>query len=178
MRPRAISAKRRWFAGLAATAVLVLAIQPGLAQDQKQVPSNPVGGPFATKVTPDPNGGMTLDPKQTELVRVVSGYFNELQNLRGNFVQTTADNKRLRGKFFVKRPGRLRFEYNQPSKLLIVADGQQLAIQDLDLNTDDRLALDQTAALSGLACHDPVRDGGEALLLALSEPNVVHPMTP
>jgi outer membrane lipoprotein-sorting protein len=65
-------------------------------------------------------------------------------NLRGAFVQTAADNKRLRGRFYVKRPGKLRFEYSLPSKQLIISDGQQLAIQDLDLNTDDRIALDQT----------------------------------
>jgi outer membrane lipoprotein-sorting protein len=74
----------------------------------------------------------------------VSSYFNELHNLKGQFVQTGPDNKRMRGKFFVKRPGRLRFEYSLPSKQLIVSDGQVVAIQDLDINSDDRITLDQT----------------------------------
>jgi outer membrane lipoprotein-sorting protein len=50
----------------------------------------------------------------------------------------------MRGRFFVKKPGRLRFEYALPSKQLIVSDGQMVAIQDFDINTDDRIALDQT----------------------------------
>ena len=59
-------------------------------------------------------------------------------------MQTSADNKRLRGKFYVKRPGRFRFDYNPPSRLVILSDGQYMAIQDLDLKTDDRVELDQT----------------------------------
>jgi outer membrane lipoprotein-sorting protein len=39
----------------------------------------------------------------------------------------------------------MRFEYGAPSKQLVVSDGKMLAIQDLDLETDDQIALDQTA---------------------------------
>ncbi|HEX4894266.1 MAG TPA: outer-membrane lipoprotein carrier protein LolA [Hyphomicrobiaceae bacterium] len=129
------------------TAILALAMlaSSAAAQDSKQKPSNPIGGWGNAKVTNEPAvTGLALDPKQVEIVKSVSNYFNELINLRGNFVQTNAENQRLRGKFFVKRPGRLRFEYALPSKQLIVSDGNMLAIQDLDINTDDRLALEQT----------------------------------
>lgn len=88
--------------------------------------------------------GISLDEKQTELVKTVSNYFGELKNLKGAFLQTGADNKRMKGKFFVKRPGRFRFDYALPSKQIIVSDGEFLAIQDLDLNNEDRVALDQT----------------------------------
>jgi len=88
--------------------------------------------------------GIALDEKQTELVKTVSNYFGELKNLKGAFVQIGADNKRMKGKFFVKRPGRFRFDYALPSKQIIVSDGEYLAIQDLDLNNEDRVALDQT----------------------------------
>ncbi|MBL8882003.1 MAG: outer-membrane lipoprotein carrier protein LolA [Hyphomicrobium sp.] len=88
--------------------------------------------------------GITLDEKQTEVVKVVSKYFSDLKSLKGAFVQTGADNKRMKGKFFVLRPGRFRFDYSPPSKQIIVSDGEYLAIQDLDLNNEDRVALDQT----------------------------------
>jgi outer membrane lipoprotein-sorting protein len=133
----------RQVAAIAAAAVLVSSV--AVAQDAKQKPSNPVGGWGTTKVTNEPAvTGIALDPKQVEIVKSVSNYFNEMINLRGTFVQTNAENQRLRGKFFVKRPGRLRFEYALPSKQLIVSDGNMLAIQDLDINTDDRISLDQT----------------------------------
>ena len=59
-------------------------------------------------------------------------------------MQTGSDNKRMRGKFYVKRPGRFRFDYARPSRQIVVSDGRYLAIQDLDLNNEDRVALDQT----------------------------------
>lgn len=88
--------------------------------------------------------GITLDEKQTEVVKTVSKYFSDLKSLKGLFVQTGADNKRMKGKFYVLRPGRFRFDYSPPSRQIIVSDGNYLAIQDLDLNNEDRVALDQT----------------------------------
>ncbi len=91
-----------------------------------------------------PAGGLVLNEAQTEVVKKVNGYFNALGDLTGDFVQTTADNKRMKGKFMVKRPGRFRFDYARPSRQIIISDGEYLAIQDLDLNNEDRVALDQT----------------------------------
>ena len=91
-----------------------------------------------------PGEGMTLNPHQTELVHKVSSYFSEINTLQGNFVQTGADNKKMKGKFYVKRPGRFRFDYARPSRQIVVSDGHYLSIQDLDLNNEDRVALDDT----------------------------------
>jgi outer membrane lipoprotein-sorting protein len=148
---------RRWFdmrAGLGVgrcgagilCAVVVAAFSPAGAQNPGNAPASPLGTPpWSANVKPEsPVAGIALEPQQLETVKKVSSYFNSLVNLRGTFVQTAADNKRMRGRFFVKRPGRLRFEYNLPSRQLIVSDGTMLAIQDLDLHTDDRVALDQT----------------------------------
>ena len=88
--------------------------------------------------------GGELSKKQVEIVRKVNAYFNQLTSLRGSFVQTGADSKRQRGKFHISRPGRFRFEFNLPSKVVIISDGKYLAIQDRDLNTDDRWDLGYT----------------------------------
>jgi outer membrane lipoprotein-sorting protein len=42
------------------------------------------------------------------------------------------------------RPGRFRFEFSPPSKVVILSDGQYVAIQDHDLKTDDRWDLSYT----------------------------------
>jgi len=109
--------------------------------------SGPATGDAWTGAVAPANGtsGLALDEKQTEVIKKISGYFGKLENLKGSFVQTGADKKRMRGKFFVKRPGRFRFDYALPSKQVIVSDGEYLAVQDLDINTEDRVALDQTA---------------------------------
>jgi outer membrane lipoprotein-sorting protein len=89
-------------------------------------------------------GDVALSKEQTELVRKVTAYFNQLTNLKGTFVQTGADSKRQRGRFYISRPGRFRFEFNLPSKVVIISDGQYISIQDRDLNTDDRWELSYT----------------------------------
>lgn len=117
------------------------------AQDAKRsAPPNP---PLVGTSTPggEREGGRApdqLESGQVALIGRVNAYFNQVSSLKGAFVQTSANSKRLRGKFYVQRPGRFRLDYAPPSKLVIVADGQHVAIQDYDLKTDDRWGLDQT----------------------------------
>ena len=142
-----ISTKRASGAAIASLGMM-LAASVAVAQDAKKSPSaNAVGAAGkwdTTAVAPDPAGGKTLDEKQTALIRVVNKYFNDLTGLKGSFLQTGADKKKMKGKFFIKRPGKFRFDYALPSKQVIISDGEYLAIQDLDLNNEDRVALDQT----------------------------------
>lgn len=134
-----------WLATVAAAGIWAGATLLGGAGAFAQAAANPAGA-WDAKVAPEKAGtsGVALDEKQTELVKKVSGYFNDLKGLKGAFVQTGADKKRMRGKFYVKRPGKFRFDYALPSKQIIISDGEYLAIQDLDLNNEDRIALDQT----------------------------------
>ncbi len=121
------------------------AAQPAAAPPAASTDKAADPGAWSAEVAPNKGTtGISLDERQTEVVKTVSTYFSELKGLKGLFVQTGADNKRMKGKFFVKRPGRFRFDYSLPSKLIIVSDGDNLAVQDLDLNTDDRVEVDQT----------------------------------
>lgn len=148
--------------GIAVMVALALA-SPATAQDAKPAPEKtpaPAGAAPATPApganpTPAPgsawsaevsagNQGITLDEAQTKVVQAVSDYFNGVSTLKGNFVQTTSDQKKMKGKFSLLRPGKFRFDYSLPSKQIIISDGEYLAIQDLDLNNEDRIALDQT----------------------------------
>lgn len=114
------------------------------AQDAKKgaVPNPGGAGSWGANVAQ--GGSVTLDEKQMATVKKVTAYFNELADLKGTFVQTNADNKRMRGKFFVKKPGRFRFDYAAPSKQVILSDGNLLAIQDHDLGNEDVVELDNT----------------------------------
>jgi outer membrane lipoprotein-sorting protein len=128
-------------------AVLALAcgglVGTALAQGVKTPPQPPQN--WNQTVTKEPEvAGQEFDAKQVALIQKVSAYFNQLGDMKGNFTQLSADNKRLRGKFYLKRPGQFRFEYNLPSRQIIISDGKYLSIQDLDLKTDDRWGLDQT----------------------------------
>lgn len=133
------------FALAAAAWVVPATAQSGTAAPQ---PTAVGAGGWSAEVAPGGGAGGTsgivLDERQTTTVKKVSKYFESLQNLKGSFVQTGADRKVMRGKFFMKRPGRFRFEYARPSLQVIISDGEYLAIQDHDLNNEDRISLDQT----------------------------------
>lgn len=135
-------------APLALLALIGLAAPLAMAQDAKKAPPpNPVGAGVTWGQTVTKESGVAgeeFDKKQLELIQKVSTYFNQMGDLKGTFVQTSPDTKRIRGKFYFKRPGKFRFDYASPSKQIILSDGQYLVIQDLDLKTDDRIALDQT----------------------------------
>ena len=88
--------------------------------------------------------GITLDAHQKDIVDKVSSYFSGIHTLQGSFLQTGSDNQRMKGKFYVQRPGRFRFDYARPSRQIVISDGRYLAVQDLDLNNEDRVELDQT----------------------------------
>ncbi len=103
-------------------------------------------GPPAPPATAPLNSadGITLDAHQKDIVDKVSSYFSGVHTLQGSFLQTSSDNRRMNGKFYLSRPGRFRFDYARPSRQIVISDGQYLAVEDLDLNTEDRVELDQT----------------------------------
>ena len=88
--------------------------------------------------------GITLDAHQKEIIDKVSSYFTGIHTMQGSFLQTDAADHRMKGKFYLSRPGRFRFDYARPSRQIVVSDGQYLSVQDLDLNNEDRVALDQS----------------------------------
>lgn len=65
----------------------------------------------------------------------ISAYINSLKIVQADFTQINADGTISTGKIYIRRPGRARFEYNPPSKALVIAGGQQLAIFDEKSNT-------------------------------------------
>lgn len=75
----------------------------------------------------------------------ISGYLNQLQTAQGGFTQINADGTLSTGQIYIKRPGRIRFEYNAPSNALVMAGGGSVAIFDPRSNTGpDRYPLNQT----------------------------------
>jgi outer membrane lipoprotein-sorting protein len=134
-------------AGIVFAAAGLAAMSAGaFAQEVKKPDAPVVGGGWSAPTTKpaDSTTAKVFDAAQIETIKKVSGYFNTLDNLKGTFVQTNAANKRERGKFYVKRPGRFRFDYALPSKQIIISDGKYLAIQDLDLKNEDTYELDNT----------------------------------
>ena len=85
------------------------------------------------------------DPRSvpTDLARVDAA-MNSTASFSGRFAQYAADGSFAQGQVYIKRPGKLRFEYDAPNPLLIVSDGVTLTQQDKALETIDRVPLSAT----------------------------------
>jgi outer membrane lipoprotein-sorting protein len=110
---------------------------------------NPFSGKSKNPAT-DPAG---FDSKQRALVNRVSAYLTSVQVLTGNFVQIGPDGRRTTGHMFMQKPGKVRFEYDPPSPIDIIADGQRVAVRDRKLATQDLYPLSQTPLRFLLADH-------------------------
>ncbi len=101
-------------------------------------------------VIPDPRRNAptnilpTFDAAQKAQAAKVSAYLSSLQTLIGNFVQVGPDGTKLTGDFYIQKPGKVRFEYDPPSPIAIIADGSSMAVRDQKLATQDIYPLSQT----------------------------------
>jgi outer membrane lipoprotein-sorting protein len=139
---RGFSMQARLLTGLSALIASGFLMQgAALAQGAKPPPKAPEWSTVTKEAAP---GAREFDARQLELIRKVTAYFNQMGDMKGLFLQIGPDGKKLRGKIYIKRPSFFRFEYNLPSRQLIISDGTSMAIQDLDLKTDDRYSLDKT----------------------------------
>ncbi|MCF8469707.1 MAG: outer membrane lipoprotein carrier protein LolA [Parvibaculum sp.] len=85
-----------------------------------------IAGPAEGAVTQTQAGG--TDEKKA--LAEASAYLSSLENMQGDFLQVGPDGSVAEGKFYLRRPGRLRFEYEPPENLLVVADGTWVAVKD------------------------------------------------
>jgi len=120
--------------------------QPDTTNDGTQRTA-PSGFPFDLRsITGSLHPGETtaFDAKQRALVDRISNYLTNVQTLVGDFVQVGPDGGRTEGQFYIQKPGKVRFEYNPPAKIDIVADGQSVVVRDRELATQDVYPLSQT----------------------------------
>lgn len=91
--------------------------------------------------------GLAASPSLAQQVSLaqVSNYLNSFTSAEGEFTQINADGTISTGTVYIKRPNRVRFEYNPPEESLVVAGGGQVAIFDPRSDSGpDRYPLNQT----------------------------------
>jgi len=91
--------------------------------------------------------GVAASPSHAQQLSLsqVSNYLNSFTTAESEFTQINADGTISTGTVYIKRPNRVRFEYNPPEQSLVVAGGGQVAI--FDPRSDggaDRYPLNQT----------------------------------
>jgi outer membrane lipoprotein-sorting protein len=128
---------RRRLTALAA-AGLIAAVSAAL-------PGEPAAEPTGTQLAAQSDGqsdGLSVDERL--MVGQIEEYLTGIKTLRGRFVQTASNGGQATGKVWLKRPGKLRFEYDKPTDILIVSNGSMLLYFDRELEQTSFIPLSQT----------------------------------
>ena len=64
----------------------------------------------------------------------ITSFLNDLKTAKGGFTQINPDGTISTGMIYIKRPGRMRFDYDQPDPALVIAGGGTVAIFDRKSN--------------------------------------------
>jgi outer membrane lipoprotein-sorting protein len=104
-------------------------------------PSTPIVVAAATPAVPVARAEPLTDG---EIVERANAFFNSLGTLVADFIQIGGDGRRLGGTLYLQRPGKVRFEYDPPSTLEVIADGSSVAVRDTKLATQDLYSISQT----------------------------------
>lgn len=114
-----------------------------------------------------------LSLSDREDVARVEAYLNSITSLKSRFLQINAEGQIAQGDLFMRRPGRMRFEYEPPAQILIVADGTWLIFHDKELNETTRLPLYSTP-ISVLLKSNVKLDGDVKVVSVEKEANTLR----
>jgi outer membrane lipoprotein-sorting protein len=86
----------------------------------------------------------SLSGEQRAAIAQITGYFNSMRTLQGEFLQVGPKGHVSTGQFYIAKPGRMRFEYAPPNPFLVVADGTWVTIKNNARDTADQYPLSAT----------------------------------
>lgn len=74
----------------------------------------------------------------------IANHFSSVKTMMGEFVQFGPRGEQTGGKFYIERPGKLRFNYEDPSPMRVISDGNNVIIGNVKLKTWDIYPLSKT----------------------------------
>ncbi len=87
---------------------------------------------------------VALSPDQSAAVRRAVRYLNDISTLKARFIQISSNGAYAEGDVVIQRPGKMRFEYDPPHPVLIIANGLSLLFYDRELKQASFLPLWET----------------------------------
>lgn len=127
--------------------------------------------------------GLPLDPaaaQSTGTAQKIADHFASVKTMSGEFVQFGPRGEQTGGKFFISRPGRIRFNYEAPSPMRVIADGKSVVIGNQKLKTWDiyplsktplNLLLSNSIDLSGKTVRD-VKEETDLITIVLGDRSI------
>jgi outer membrane lipoprotein-sorting protein len=113
---------------------------------------------------PPPAGAALSERDRADIIRI-EAYLNALTTLRARFLQIAQNGAAAEGTAWIWRPGRMRFEYDPPEPLLLVADGGQFLMYDRELRAPTTLLVSRTPL--GIILRREVRLSGDVTVAGL-----------
>lgn len=117
---------------------------------QAAAPAAPVAKPATANIaTP-----VAATAPQADIARVET-YINSLTTIAADFSQIAADGKTSKGKFYLSRPGKMRWQYDAPAPIILVSDGKAISYYDVELDQLSYVDIDDT--LAGFLAQKDIR---------------------
>ena len=74
----------------------------------------------------------------------IADHFSSVRTMAGEFVQFGPKGEQTGGKFFIERPGKIRFNYEAPAAFRVISDGKSVVLNNQKLKTWDLYPLSKT----------------------------------
>ncbi len=105
-----------------------------------------------------------LAPEDAAELHRLEQYLNGIRTLKARFLQIAPDGATIGGIAWMQRPGRMRFQYDKPSPLLLVAGHGLVVFHDAALNQTTNIPEGQTPL--GLLLGPDIQFGGATTVTA------------
>jgi len=89
---------------------------------------------------------LVLSKQDTTNLMRIQKHLNSSKTIKARFLQVSSNGEYAEGQIFIQRPGRLRIIYDDPSPLLVIADGKHISFIDRKIDTATTLYLNMTPA--------------------------------
>lgn len=100
----------------------------------------------------------------------IADHFSSIRTMTGEFVQFGPKGEQTGGTFYIERPGKIRFNYNN-SPIRVISDGNQVVINNRKLDTWDLYALSTTPL--NMLLSDKINLGGGRLKSVKQDPDMI-----
>ncbi|MEM7289359.1 MAG: outer-membrane lipoprotein carrier protein LolA [Pseudomonadota bacterium] len=89
-------------------------------------------------------GSMDNADTKAEAINKLSRHFTAVPTMTGEFIQFGPNGEQTGGEFYIQRPGKIRFDYEDPSPLMLISNGKTLGVRNAKLKTWQYIPLRKT----------------------------------
>ena len=105
-------------------------------------------------------------PHRRTIARL-EAYLSQMTSIVSDFTQVAPDGSLTSGRFYLQRPGKMRWQYHPPTPILMVSNGSELVFYDYELEQVSHIPLDST--LIGFLAQDRIRFDGTVGIVDFEE---------